>query len=70
MENGNQDEEKKTGNLGKEKSGKWDFMKKGYRKNGYWEKELSIEIYNGKKRNQQGWKFRKIEICKKGILEK
>ena len=33
-------------------------------------KELSIKIYNEKKRNQLGWKLRKIEICKKGILEK
>ena len=35
-----------------------------------WGKELSVKIYNGKKRNWQGWKLRKIEICKKGILEK
>jgi len=30
---------KKTGNVGREKSGKWEIMKKGCRENGYWEKK-------------------------------
>ena len=55
--------------FGEKQIWKNDFMKKGYRKNGYWEKELSIKIQNEKK-NQLSWKLRKIKICKKGILEK
>ena len=30
---------KRMGNWGNEKSDKWEIMKKGYRENGYWEKE-------------------------------
>ena len=48
------------GNWGKEKSDKQEIMKKGYRENGYWEKEkvgkrVICKITKWKKRNQQEW---------------
>ena len=62
------------------KFGEREIRQMGYHKEGIyekwigkkrnWEEDLYVKISNGKKRNQQGWKLRKIEICKKRVFGK